>query len=227
MISVTLQRPWLIARLDQRMRLLSHAPWGAGYVTGQTVLWREVRNADLPQDFAVEDWIPAEMARAPVQGEVGMLTSRDVSSWRHARAEVEGAGAEALVTLGLSNAEAVGTRLPWHSADFGTVNILVACSEPLTETAQLEALTIAVQARTAAIMDLGIELASGRATGTGTDCMVIACPPGEGLYAGLHTPVGEALGRAVREAVSLAGQDWLAWRDAARAAREDARRQDA
>lgn len=219
MIRAELQRPWLIARLDRPMRLLSHAPFGAGYVTGQTVLWREVRNADLPQDFDAEAWIPAEMARAPAQGEVGLLTSRDVSSWRQAAAEAEGAGAEALVTLGLSNAEAVGTRLPWHSADFGTVNILVACSVPLTEAAQLEALTIAVQARTAAIIDLGLELSSGRATGTGTDCIVLACPAGAGRYAGLHTAAGEVVGRAVREAVSLAGSDWLGWREAALAAR--------
>ncbi len=222
MITDDLARPWLIARLPRPMRILSHAPWGAGFVTGDTIVWREVRNSDLSPDFPVEAWFQTEMARAPVRAQVGMMTSRDVGSRVLALAEVEGIRAAALVTLGLSNAEAVGRRLPWHSADgasYGTVNILVATDAALTEAAQIEALTIAVEARTAAIMDLGLELATGRATGTGTDCIAIACPPGEGLYAGLHTAPGEAVGAAVREAISRAGQNWMHWLEAKRAER--------
>lgn len=216
MISVTLDRPWLIARLAAPMRLLSHAPHGAGYRSTDTVLWREVKNADLPAGFAAEDWFAGQMARVP--GAVGMMTSRDIGTWRQARAQVDGVTAQAVVTLGLSNAESVGHRLPWHSADFGTINILVATDAALTETAQLEALTIAVQARTAGVMAAGLELATGRATGTGTDCMAIACPPGQGRYAGLHTAVGEAVGAAVLQAVSAAAADWISWRNARRAA---------
>lgn len=212
MISVELDRPWLIARLARRMRILSHAPWGAGYRMGDTVLWREVRNKDLSVDFPVEDWFPAEIARAPAAGQVGMMTSRDIGTWTGAETVVEGVRAAAVVTLGLSNAETVGRRLPYHTADYGTVNILVATDAGLDETAQLETLTVAVQARTAAILDLGLELATGRASGTGTDCLALACLPGEGRYAGLHTPVGEAVGAAVHRAVGQAGQDWMAWR---------------
>ncbi len=217
MISVALERPWLIARLAQPMRVLSHAPYGAGYRQTDRVLWREVRNADLTPDFAVEDWFAAEMRRAP--NAVGMLTSRDIGTFHRAQAEVEGIVADCVVTLGLSNAEAVGTRLPWHSADYGTINLLVAVSAGLTETAQLEALTIAVQARTAGVMAAGLTLATGIATGTGTDCIAVACPPGAGRYAGLHTAVGEAVGAAVRQAVTQSAQDWLRWRDAERARR--------
>src|SRR5690606_37408618 len=98
------------------MRLLSHAPYGAGYRMTESVLWREVRNADLPPEFPVEDWFAHEMQRAPRA--VGMLTSRDIGIWSEARAEVEGIRAQAVVTLGLSNAEAVGRRLPWHPAEY-------------------------------------------------------------------------------------------------------------
>lgn len=217
MIAVTLDRPWLTARLPKPMRILSHAPYGAGYRTTDTVLWREVRNADLTPDFAVEDWFAAQMARAP--GAVGMLTSRDVGTWRRAQAKVEGIRAECVVTLGLSNAESVGRRLPWHPADYGTINILAATDAALTETAQLEALTIAVQARTAGVISAGLALATGQATGTGTDCLALACLPGQGRYAGLHTAVGEAIGACVRQAVEGAAADWLAWRDAERARR--------
>jgi len=214
-IAVTLDRPWLVARMPGPMRVLSHAPYGAGYRTTDTVLWREVRNADLTPDFPVEDWFAGQMERAP--GAVGMLTSRDVGTWRQAAAQVEDVRAECVVTLGLSNAEAVGRRLPWHPADYGTINILAATDAALTETAQLEALTIAVQARTAGVMAAGLALATGQATGTGTDCIAMACKPGQGRYAGLHTAVGEAIGACVRQAVEAAAADWVAWCDAERA----------
>jgi len=206
-----LHRPWLIARLPAPMRILSHAPYGPGFVMGDCVAWREVRDSDLSPGFAVEAWFQAEMARAPAPAQVGMMTSRDVGSRVLAEAEAEGIRARALVTLGLSNAESVGRRLPPRGeGGYGTVNILVVTSAALSEAAQIEALTIAVEARTAAILALGIELATGPATGSGTDCLALACPPGDALYAGLHTPVGEAVGAAVRQAVAQAGADWLA-----------------
>ncbi|MBK8441198.1 MAG: adenosylcobinamide amidohydrolase [Rhodobacter sp.] len=217
MIAVTLRRPWLEARLTAHLRVLSHAPFGAGYRTTDLVLWREVRNADLAPDFPVEDWFAREMAARP--GAVGMLTSRDVGTWAQARAAVDGVRAHCVLTLGLSNAESVGVRLPWHPADYGTINLLVATDAGLTEAAQLEALTVSVQARTAGVMAAGLQLASGLATGTGTDCVALACVPGAGRYAGLHTAVGEAVGAAVRQAVTAAAADWLRWRDAERAKR--------
>jgi len=218
-IAVTLARPWLVARLPGPMRALSHAPYGPGYRMTGAVLWREVRNADLTPGFDAEGWLQGEMARAPEPAGVAMLTSRDIGTWDQASASVDGIGAHCVVTLGLSNAEAVGTRLPWHSADYGTINLLVATDAALTGTAQLEALTIAVQARTAALLDLGLRLETGLATGTGTDCIVVACPPGDLRYAGLHTAVGEAVGSATRRAVFRAATDWLRWRDAKRAGR--------
>jgi adenosylcobinamide amidohydrolase len=215
-IEVTLSRPWLRARLPAPMRVLSWAPHGGGWRTTGLVLWREVRNADLVPGFDAEGWLAGEM---PDPGAVGMLTSRDIGSWDRAQASVEGASADCVATLGLSNAEAVGRRLPWHGADYGTINLLVATDVALTETAQLEAMSIAVQARTAALMDADLHLASGRATGTGTDCVALACPPGDQRYAGLHTAVGEAIGAAVREVIGRAATDWRRWRDGARGER--------
>jgi adenosylcobinamide amidohydrolase len=150
-------------------------------------------------------------------GAVGLLTSRDIGTFRTARASVEGVTAEAVVTLGLSNAESVGRRLPWHPAEYGTINLAVAVDAALTEAAQLEAMAVAVQARTAAVMEAGLTLATGTATGTGTDCVVLACDAGGVRHAGLHTAVGEAVGRAVREAVAGSAADWIQERDADRA----------
>ncbi len=70
---------------------------------------------------------------------------------------------------------------------------------------------MAAQARTAAIMDLGWQTADGVATGTGTDCIVVACPSRgrRQTYAGLHTAVGQALGAAVYDAVLAGGREWV------------------
>ncbi len=212
-MKVTLDRPWLRLHLPRPMRVLSWAPVGAGYLTTDRIFWREVRNSDLVPGFDVESWFAAEMP----EGAVGMLTSRDVGTWVEAAAEVEGIRARCVATLGLSNAESVGRRLPWHSADYGTINLAVVLEAGLTEAAQLEALSIAVQARTAAVMEAGMELATGLATGTGTDCAALACEAGTERYAGLHTAVGEAVGAAVRQAIGQAARDWLRWRTAKRA----------
>ena len=212
MITVSLERPWLVARLPRAMRMLSWAPHAPGYVTADHVVWREVKNADLPLDFDVESWFAAQMAHYP--GAVGMMTSRDIGTWGMEGAVVDGITAACLCTLGLSNAESVGTRLPWHPADYGTINILVATDAALTETAMLEAMSIAVQARTVGVMSAGFQLKTGLATGTGTDCVVLACDPGETRYAGLHTAVGEAVGAAVRRAIEKAAADWMVWREA-------------
>lgn len=217
MITVELDRPWLVAHFAHPMRVLSWAPHRPGFVTARRVVWREVRNADLTPELDVEAWYSGEMARWPEA--VGMLTSRDIATYRFASVEVDGVRADCLATVGLSNAEAVGHRRPYHSADWGTINVCTAIDAALSETAQIEALAIAVQARTAAVMALGLSLDTGTATGTGTDCTALACQPGDGRYAGLHTAIGEAVGAATRQAVAAGGADWIVWRDAERARR--------
>lgn len=218
MIRVTLDRPWLDVALPRVMRALSWAPYGGGLVATDRILWREVRNADLTPEFDVYGWFDEEMAlRAP--GAVGLLTSRDIGGWRVAEAVVDGVQAVAVATVGLSNAESVGARLPWHPAEYGTINLAVVLGAGLTEAAQLEAMSVAVQARTAAVQEGGLRLATGPATGTGTDCLVLACDAGGERHAGLHTAVGEAVGAAARAAVSAGVTDWIAWNKAERARR--------
>lgn len=213
--TVTLDRPWLRMDLGQPLRVLSWAPHGAGYTTASAILWREVRNADLTPGFDAESWLSAQMP----PNAVGMLTSRDIGTWHEGFAEVEGVTAHCIATVGLSNGESVGRRLPYHSADYGTINIGLVLNAALTPAAQLEALSIAVQARTVGVMAAGVELATGLATGTGTDCVAIACPPGDTRYAGLHTAVGEAVGAAVRDCLTRSSRAWVVWRDAERARR--------
>ena len=215
MIAVTLDRPWLLADLGGPRRVLSFAPHRSGFVTARHVVWREVRDADLTPDLDVTQWFAGDLARQGHAGAVGLLTSRDVSRFVRTQVEVEGQRVACLATVGLGNAEAVGSRravngVGW-STDYGTINILVQMAAGLTEAAQIEALTIAAQARTAAVMSCGLHLPDGRqATGTGTDCIAIAADPGPLPFAGLHTALGEAVGRAVGDAVAMGAAEWVA-----------------
>lgn len=212
---ITLARPWLAADLGAPLRVLSFAPHNPGFVMARRILWREVRNADLSPEVDALHWFAGQMAARGDGDAVGMLTSRSLDRYCVARAVVEGLGATCIATVGLGNGEAAGARRPTVRPTVrpapGTINIAVILDHGLTETAQIEALTIAAQARTAAVIDSGVRLANGaQITGTGTDCIALAAPPGDQAFAGLHTATGEALGRAVRDAVAQGCAGWIA-----------------
>ncbi|WP_420569645.1 adenosylcobinamide amidohydrolase [Thalassovita sp.] len=208
-MSVTVDRPWIRFDLGQEMRVLSWALNRPGLVHAQEILWREVRNADLPPDLDVHDWLNGVLQDRGALDSVCFLTSRDVRAVTQARARLGEAAAHAVATVGLSNAERIGTRFVRDPAAWGTINVAVRLNVGLTETALLEAVSIATQARTAAVIEAGLELPTGIATGTGTDCIAVAAPEGTGQYAGLHTDVGVALGKAVYQAVQEGTRAWM------------------
>lgn len=208
MSDVTLARPWLVFDLGRDMQVLSWAINRPGFVTAKRIVWREVRNADLPKGMDVPEWFSGELKRQGREDAVAFLTSRDVSCFTECTAKVGRTTAYCVATVGLSNAERVGSRVNRLNQDWGTINVAVRLNGGLSQAGLIETLSIATQARTAAIMDAGISLASGMATGTGTDCIAVAAPPGPWDYAGLHTEVGEAAGAAVYRATILGARQW-------------------
>lgn len=208
-MQVTLSRPWLEFDLGAEMRVLSWSVNRPGFVTARRIIWREVRNDDLSASLDVGDWLDEQLATINASDAVAFLTSRDVTRFTSASAKAGRCTAECVVTLGLSNAERVGHRVIHPAGHWGTINIAVRVNCGLTRAGLIEAISIATQARTAAVMDLDLMLPTGRATGTGTDCIAVAARPGPALYAGLHTDIGEALGAAVYKATLQAGRDWV------------------
>lgn len=204
-----LSAPWLEIDLGSPHRVLSWSLTRPGFVTARRLIWREVRNADLPRDLDPVAWLQDELTTRGWSQAVAMLTSRDLAAYEVARATVEGITATCIATVGLSNAERVGSRLDRSGKDWGTINLAVILDTPLSDVALLETLSIATQARTAAVIDTGYDLPQGPATGTGTDCIAVAAPPGDQPFAGLHTPQGEAVGRATYDAVRRGGQVWM------------------
>ncbi len=205
---LTLTRPWLEMRLTRPMLVLSWTLNAPGFTHTDRLLWREVRNADLPPDLDVIAWLQDELDRRGDSGVPCFLTSCNIARFVQNRAEIEGIHAHAAVTLGLSNGERIGTRMARDPAAWGTINIAVECSLPLAQSALLEGISIIAQARTAALIDHAPHIATGQITGTGTDCIALAAPEGVERYAGLHTPQAEAMGRAVYDAVAKATRDW-------------------
>jgi adenosylcobinamide amidohydrolase len=208
-ITVVETRPWLTVDLGQNMRVLSWALNRPGFARARHILWREVRNADLPEGFDARGWLIGELAARGMPDAVAFLTSRDVRRFTRSSATVGEVRADCVATVGLSNAERVGSRRDRPRGCWGTINIAVRLSTGLTEAGLIEALSIAAEARTAAVMDAAWVLPTGRATGTGTDCIAMAAPDGAVAHAGLHTDVGEAVGAAVYRATLEGALDWL------------------
>lgn len=213
-------RPWLVAELGGPHRVLSWSLTKPGFVTVQRVVWREVRNADLPEDFDALAWLREDMARAGHGDAVGLLTSRNIERHHSREVQIEDEAAACLATVGLSNAERVGSRTGWKYPA-GTINLLVTVGRSLSEAAMIEVLSIAVEARTLAVLEAGFATGDdgAPATGTGTDCIAIASPISspipslfggqEAHFAGKHTALGEATGAAVLAAMRAAVGEWM------------------
>lgn len=200
--------PWLIVKLPARMRALSWAPHRAGLVETSCVAWREVRDADLTADLDVEAWLTGELATEGLSDAVTFLTSRSLEKHHLTSCTIGDATASCLATVGLGNAERIGQRVG-TPAPVGTINVLVVANTGLTDAAMIEAVAMAAEAKTAAVIDVARSVPTGIATGTGTDCIVIAAPMGDTAHVGKHTALGEVLGRAVYTAVHKGAVQWM------------------
>ena len=204
--------PWLMLDLGRDMRVISWAPHRGGIVTARHILWREVRNADLTEDFDALAWLAQECLDRGMEQAVAMLTSRKIATFSVAEQQVDGVRAQAVATVGLSNAERagpVGDAAPARRATYGTINVAVILDHDLNDIGLIEAQSIASAARTAAVLESGAMAQTGPATGTGTDCIAIAAPVGAEAFCGMHTAQGKALAAAVYAAVRQGADQWI------------------
>jgi len=209
----------LVVDLGFPQRCLSSAVLGGGLGWVRTWINAQVRHGYSRTDPRRH---LQEIARDLAAGEpvVGMLTAACVD-----RYQIAGSGSAwavatvgGLLTHGLAAGaapmEEPGTSVPRVSTDLvGTINILALVDRPLTDEALAGALITVVEAKARALATARIPAigAEGYATGTPTDSVCVACPPGENVcFAGPATPVGNDLGRAVYEAVLAGALDEVA-----------------
>ncbi len=210
--SIALNPPVLTVTFAEPQRVLSWSMLRPGLQVARRVAWLEVRNADLPPDIDAVDVIRQRVAAAGLEDAVLLVTSRDIRRYQCAHAAIERQHARCVTTVGLSNSERVGARLHQPPPFAGTINTLVHVPHPLTDGALLEAVSIATEARTAAVIDAGVRRSGLAITGTGTDCIAVAAPAGDAAmqYVGKHTALGEAIGAAVYRATAAGIEDWKA-----------------
>ena len=206
---------FLEAAFGAPRRTLSWAIVGGGFGVHERVVWHYVRRAELGFRTDAKLLLEQRLAQHGYGEAVGLLTARDVRRYAHVEAEHAGVVGRALVTVGLGNALRAGDAVASAAPPVGTINVLCEVSEPLSDGALIEALGLISEARAAALLALAFpSTVSGEpASGTGTDCSVVACPsvttaPVQ-IYAGKHTAVGYVIGQSVLSATRRAAEDWL------------------
>jgi adenosylcobinamide amidohydrolase len=194
----------------------SWAPVGGGSGRARTVVWHQVDGAELAPPVDPARLLAERLAARGMPDAVAMLTARRVDRHLHARCQWQQVSADVVATVGLGNQVRVGDPPGDDPRLAGTINILCRVSEPLTPAAALEAMSIVAEARTLAVREAALpHPASGRfASGTGTDCIVLATPLGvpRAAHAGKHTAIGHVIGAAVADAVGRGVEEWLAER---------------
>lgn len=204
---------WLIVGFARPQMALSWAIVGGGRRRVRTVAWHQVDEAELRPPVDPRRLLRRRLAEAGIADAVGLLTSRSLDAYVDVERSHGGWSARSIATVGLSNALRVGDP-PGVAGRIGTVNLLCSVSGALTEGALVEALAIAAEARTLAILEASLpsRVSGLPATGTGTDCIVVSAPlEGEpAAYAGKHTAIGHLVGLAVTEAVRRGVEAWKA-----------------
>ena len=191
-------------------RALSHAIGHGGFSQVRSVVWAYVRRADLPIGVDPLAVLKSRLVEAGRPDALGFLTSRNLDFLHRA----DRSGVTALATVGLSNALRSGD--PPAGPPPGTINVLVCLPRPATDGALVEALAMAAEARTLAVVEADWpSIQSGRqASGTGTDCITVVSPVGgdPAPWCGKHTALGSDIGGAVLQAVSEGAATWKAAR---------------
>ncbi len=207
---IDLYPPLLVVRFTETQNILGWSIAKPGFGMAREVVWLEVRDDDLPLHVDPQAYLMERLSSHGLSDAAAFMTSREIRRYHVEQSEVGGVAATCVTTVGLSNGERIGVRLRQNDHRFGTINTLVHVSRSLSPGAFVEAISIAAQARTAAIVETNHFRDGPGITGTGTDCIIIAAPPNDepATSAGLHTDLGEAIGAAVYGATYEGARTW-------------------
>ena len=200
----------LIVRFAAPFRTLGWAPLGAGFSRVRAVINHQIAEDDRRATEAPRTYLRGIVRELKLDSRTtaAMMTGAKV---RRAACSTVGRGslqAAAWCTAGCTNALRVGDRATFTEPAPGTINLIVALNQPMEQSAMAEAIQIATEARVLAVQQARIvSKRSGQlATGTGTDCIVVAALIGTPAhrYCGKHTLAGELIGRAVMKSCATA-----------------------
>ncbi|MGE0826951.1 MAG: adenosylcobinamide amidohydrolase [Candidatus Binatia bacterium] len=204
--TATVHEHTFVMTFPELYRVLSWAPLGAGLTEARTVLNHQVNVNEVPS-LEPELFLQVLAERLQLPGPVvGMMTGVLMERLVRQTVHTENLTIECFATVGLSNALAVGEVATYEEVP-GTINLIVAMNRSLLPATMVEAVQIVTEAKVRALYEARVKsmVSDALATGTGTDCVAIACPTGEPAYryCGKHTKLGEMIGRMVFDAVNV------------------------
>lgn len=202
--SATVRDRTLIISFPESYRTLSWAPFNGGFCQARSVINHQIRIDDYPTEEP--ELFLSKLAHRldAVEPTVGLMTGVLMDRLARQTIRTQGLLLECFATVGVSNALAVGDPATYEEKP-GTINIIALVNRPLTDAALVEAVGIVTEAKSRALFEANAKstVSENVATGTGTDCVAVACPNGTPLlqYCGKHTLLGELLGRVTYDAV--------------------------
>ncbi|MEM9379526.1 MAG: bifunctional adenosylcobinamide kinase/adenosylcobinamide-phosphate guanylyltransferase [Planctomycetota bacterium] len=189
---------------------------GGGPARVARVEWHRVSPDDLPEGVDPERWLVDRIRSTgrTTDAVAAFLTSRRVSALSRSTVDTTLGPVDALATVGLGNALRAGD--PPADEALGTINVALRLPVPARPEALVESLAIGQEAKSLAVLESGVTSTLTRepASGTGTDCAISLAPAPDAArgqllrYAGKHTEVGAAIGRAARSAVARGLASW-------------------
>ncbi|MDW8293192.1 MAG: adenosylcobinamide amidohydrolase [Anaerolineae bacterium] len=198
---------------DQPLMCLSSAPVGGGWAKAQHIL-----NMRVPLDYCCDRYVEDIQRMAAEAGVsepfVGLITAARLEDAGLYVERFDQGAVAALVTLGISLPTAAGREESVRaevSQPAGTINIIVVVDAALSPAAQVNAVITATEAKSLVLAEHNVRTPKGYlASGTPTDCVVIACTNRGARFAfgGPISPIGALIGRAVRVATEQALHAW-------------------
>lgn len=189
---------------------------GGGPTRVERVEWHHATSSDLAEGVDAERWLVDRIRSAgrSTGAVAAFLTSRRVSALSRSTVETALGPVDALATVGLGNALRVGD--PPTEEALGTINVALRLPVPARPEALVESLAIGQEAKALVVLESGVASTLSRdpASGTGTDCAISLAPAPDATrapllrYAGKHTEIGAAVGRATRSAVERGLTAW-------------------
>ncbi len=203
--SATVYDRTLIVTFPEPYRVLSWAPLNGGFCQARAILNHQVRTDEYPAEEPATFLAGVARQLALAEPVVGLMTGVLMERLVRRIFQRQDFAVECFATVGVSNALAVGDPATYDEKP-GTINVIIAVNRPLTDAALVEAVAIVTEAKTRALSEARIKstISGALATGTGTDCVALACPVGAPMfhYCGKHTSLGEFVGRAAYEAIA-------------------------
>ena len=207
---------WSVAviEFDERMDVLSSCFLNGGFAETSTMVIIQVDPEYFHDPVADAKKVLDEL-KLPSDTVCFMTAAEVYQVFTEERVNHKGYDCLALVTAGLSNQVVAGEEiLDWDKRKIlskerhkrvaelyppaGTINIIGVVSEPMTDSAKVNAFIPITEAKSAAMHDLGY-----KETGTTSDAIAIVCPKKGNVqnYAGTGFGFGLSLAKAVRSAV--------------------------